>query len=257
MAIALVTSASATNASTATTAGITTTGADLLVVVVAYTTAGGLPAVSDSKSNSWTGLTAQTSGAIGTQIFYSIPSSVGASHTFTVATSGTNTISAMAFSGANATQGTPQESGAATGSGTSLAPGSVTPSEDNELVILGVTMGAEEDDTFAIDSGFTVAEFNSFVSGTNYGSGAGYKVQTTAAAVNPSASWTTAVLATARMATFKAGSAVVAGFDAPFPFFLGLMGGTTYGGATYAFPVVSGRTNRIFRHITPVAGVLR
>jgi len=253
MAIAPVTSAAATNAATATTGGVDTTGANFLVVVLSYYTSGSAPVVSDSKSNTWNALTAEVNGAVTVQIFYSVPSSVGASHTFSVATSSFNSIIAMAFSGANATQGTPQESGASA-STASLQPGSITPAEDNELVIVGAGTQDEENDTFAIDSGFTLAESNSHTAGVNFGGAAGYKIQTTAAAVNPAVSWTTSVVSAARMASFKV-SAAVAGFDAPFPFFLGLMGTTS--GATYAFPVVSGRTNRIFRHITPVAGVLR
>src|SRR5690348_1268736 len=67
---------------TVTTTGFDTTGAALLIAVVGQedtTTC----AVSDSKSNSWTKITEQIETPAKGSLWYSVPSTVGATHTFT------------------------------------------------------------------------------------------------------------------------------------------------------------------------------
>src|SRR4051794_24890452 len=120
MAFALIAHAAANgNNSVATTGGIDTTGAGLLVAAVA--TYSGSATVSDSKGNTWSPLTRYGAGGNKIQMFWSPPSTVGAGHTFTATSAGFSaTIAVAAYSGQAATP-FDAESGAAADS-----PGSIT-----------------------------------------------------------------------------------------------------------------------------------
>lgn len=185
-----------------TTSAIDTTGADFLIVCLSYLTSSA-PALSDSKSNSWTGLTISSSVSGSTKIFYSVPTSVGSGHTFTATTGNFfGTISAAAFSGALQSGPFDQENGANNSSTTTLATGSVTPSVANELIIASpmCTNGR----TFTIDSSFSITtQANGGAS--DFSGGIAYLIQTSASAVNPT--WTqsgSAAQMAAAIATFKA-----------------------------------------------------
>jgi hypothetical protein len=87
---------------------------------------------------------------------------------------------------------------------TSLQPGSVTPAQNNELVITAVaTLPAGG--TWTIASGFTVLDQVAASSGVNDGVMVDYQIQTTATAANPiwtgGSEDTGAVIATFKMAT--------------------------------------------------------
>jgi hypothetical protein len=186
------------NQTDVTTAAIDTTGATLLVAVLtdfAETT------FSDSKSNTWTSLTKGTQ-FISTRIVYCVPSSVGSGHTFSASVaSGFPSICVAAFSGAHATP-VDQQNGS-TGNGiTSIQPGSVTPTEDNELVIVGVGLG--NGNAAGIDmAGYTVPE-EVYYNGNAFTCALAYNIQTSATATNPTWTWTGNEQGVARIATFKA-----------------------------------------------------
>lgn len=163
-----------------TSGSLDTTGATLLIVVAA---SGGAVTVSDSKSNSWTGLTVRGS-APQTRIFYAANPTVGAGHIFTISGS-LSAGSVLAFSGV--VQATPfeVENGAST-SAITIQPGSVTPAESGALIV--TSLGAQSgfvNSALAIDSGFTRTDYQVFISGNSYGTAAAYLVQGAAAAVNP------------------------------------------------------------------------
>lgn len=199
------TSAGSTGGTTVTTSGVDTTGADLLVAVVSYygQTGTGDPAFSDSKSNSWTALTARELGFnnAAVKIFYCKPTSVGSGHTFTAAaTNSYPTVSVSAFSGAKATSPFDQESGTATNSAsTSYQAGSITPSEDGCLLVAGVTTDGT---SHTINSSFNATATDK-LSSNRMGGGIAYKVQTTAGAENPTWSWTGSTMRAAALASFK------------------------------------------------------
>lgn len=206
MAIALVSSVSAVNnPDTVTTGSIDTTGATLLVMGISMDS-GGTPSVSDSKGNTWTALTASTSGSTRSVIYYVANPTVGTGHTFTNAgNQNYSTIYVAAFSGVITTSPFDQQNGA-TGTGAStLVAGSVTPSENNELVVTHLAFNAAGT-PISINSSFieTTSE-RDFGSGNNYGGCMAYIVQTTAGAAAPT--WTrgtgTGAMAS-RSATFKA-----------------------------------------------------
>jgi hypothetical protein len=199
-----------------TTAGINTTGADLIVVSVVVDTNGtgsttaNPPSITDSKSNGWTQITAQAagSGTSATYLFFSHNPMVGSGHTFTAttATVPAGTITVQAWSGSVVGMVTDQNSAANTGGATSLQPGSITPSQNNSLVVAsfgGLDMDAG--DTQSIDGGFALSDQNTFVGGNHYAGAMAYLVQGSAAAINPTWSWTNTSSAAALITDFVPG----------------------------------------------------
>jgi len=186
-----------------TTGAIDTTGADFLVVIV-HSYSDSFPGVSDSNSNSWTPRTKyQSTTYQGVQISYCRGGTVGSGHTFTVAGTGTYpTVSVLAWSGSAATpydqeNGNPGAAGAQT-----IAAGSVTPSEDNELVIAGLaTLSAVTSPGIA---GYTIEDSQVATPVTGVSA---YQIQTTKTATNPTFTWTTASNCSAVVATFKMAAA--------------------------------------------------
>src|SRR5574341_1375736 len=116
----------------ATTDAIDTTGANLLIIGMvcdaAYATT-----PTDSKSNTWTEATSYVSaGVVRVRLWYCIPTSVGTLHTFSAAGSLIGHILAAAFGGVRQ-PGFDQQNGA-NGTGTTLQPGSITPTADGALL---------------------------------------------------------------------------------------------------------------------------
>lgn len=188
---------------------INSTGATLGVIVIGYYV-GGTPSVSDSKGNTWTPRTAYSgTGEPAIRIYYSALTSVGASHTFTVSGSGIYAaICASVFSGGTVYG---QESGS-TANAATKQPGSITPAENNELLISGVISndGTESQPTFGVDGGFAKTHNQLYFSSNCYAVAMGYLIQTTAAAANPTWSWGGGAHdVAANMATFK----ITAGAD--------------------------------------------
>lgn len=178
-----------------TTAGIDTTGANLIVAMVAMDLGSTPGAVTDNKGNgSYTGLTVISAGSNSRgRLYYFFAPTVGTGHTFTyTGTSSFPAISVAAFSQA-VTSPFDTESGAgdAGSPGTHPLGGTVTPSQNNDLIITGCTYGA----TAATDTsgnptlGFVTAAHIAAVVGISYGCGIAWLKQTTGAAgVNPQ--WT-------------------------------------------------------------------
>jgi hypothetical protein len=185
-----------------TTGAIDTSGANLIVLAPAYYAPGAGLAISDSKANTWTALTERGARM---RFYYCLNPTVGAGHTFTVSGTGVyGSMTAAAFSGAAASP-FDLENGAASVSGTTLQPGSITPSEGNELVISAG--GDAMDGTPTPDGGFTVVARAAFSGGVCFGSHLAYLVQTSAVAANPT--WTYTPIGTgpeyvAMIASFKA-----------------------------------------------------
>ena len=205
MSIALVAHAIAasTDANTATTSAIDTTGATLLVMAVGNFSSA--PTHSDSKGNIWVSAGSSGSNPLVTMWYVKNPT-VGAGHTFTCSSTGNApVIMVLAFSGTDTTADVDQTN-SANGSGvTSLATGSVTPSANNEVV---VTMMAHNDSTApTIDSGFTLADGIRNSVSLSYGGGSAYLIQTTATAENPTWSVTNSTNITTVIATFQAAAA--------------------------------------------------
>jgi hypothetical protein len=175
--------------SAATTSGVDTTGSNLCLVV-SYAYLGGNPTIatiSDSKSNTWTNLTMR-GGGLDADVLLSYVSNptVGASHTFTTtftAPSFAPVISAACFSGVATSTPFDVENGA-TSSATSLQTGSITPSVNGELLISAISKCCTSQ-TWTIDNSFSTIN-SDFSAGD--GEAVTYKVQSAAAAINPT--WT-------------------------------------------------------------------
>jgi hypothetical protein len=187
-----------------TTSGINTTGATLLLAAVADYQASAARTVTDSKGNTWTPLTVYAvSGDARIQLHYAIPGTVGSSHTFSTNGGGLAypTICIQAWSGADATPFDVENGASDATTGTSFQPGSVTPSNNDSLVITGLSLSGGT--AIGIDSGFTIAGSVNYSVGNHFGGHMAYLVQGAAAAVNPTWSWTGVSKRAAAIAAFQ------------------------------------------------------
>lgn len=175
-----------------TTSSINTTGANLIVVIVAY--GGGLPSisVSDNKSNTYTArtsyLVAGSNNAV--QLFDSVGATTGSGHTFTVSGGGGfESIYVEAFSGAASSSTFETQTGNNNGAGatTTLQAGSITPAQNGEVLIAGLA-NANGSANQSINGGFTITDQVPLSGGNYYGGAMAYLIQTTAAPANPT--WT-------------------------------------------------------------------
>ncbi len=203
---------SGTNSSGTTSSAIDTTGANLLVMVVTYLT-GGTLTVSDSKGNTWTGLTGVAASINETtRIYYSINPTVGSGHTFTASGSSTFPgIAVAAFANADTSSPFDVQNGAQ-----GKQAGSVTPSTNGQVLIAG--LGQDNTNVpSAIDGGFTIQESLAGSGGNYFGTNLAYKFQSVAAASNPL--WTSGQTNNdvAVIATFKGIGSRVAGTQV-YPF---------------------------------------
>lgn len=166
-----------------TSAAINTTGATLLVVSVGHF---GTLTVSDSKGNTWLGLTARdSSGAIG-RLFYCLGAMVGAGHTFTISGSGIYAAATIhAFGGVGSYH---SESGTISGGTSPVASGTVTPPVDGAVIVTALSAGGGNAVATIAPAGFTITT-NLGAPGVTLYQAAGYLLQSTAAAINPTWSW--------------------------------------------------------------------
>lgn len=203
MTIALVVSVAKVGAvAGVTSTGIDTTGCDLLVANIFFSH-GAKPAavVTDSKSNTWTAATKYNASDAANRFYWCKPTSVGSAHTFTVGPPNCyGGIIVLGFSGVKATSPLDQANGAFSSSASSLSTGSVTPTEDGELVIFAATTAGNIN---SVNVG-TLQEVANGIGGTTYGGGVGYEIQTTATTRNPSFSASTTNQMAASILTFKA-----------------------------------------------------
>jgi hypothetical protein len=172
-----------------TSTAIDTTGATIIVIV-----ANGLLAspISDSQTNTNYFRCAQSpsTAGYGNNIYVIVNPITNASHTFTYGALTNNfpAIAVLAFSGSfGGMELTTVNHNAST---QTLAPGSITPSSDNALLVTGYADGTTSG-TRSIGGGFTIADQ---VSGNANSStiATAYLIQTSAAAANPTWSTTAA-----------------------------------------------------------------
>ena len=191
MSIALVSHTTAAGLAGGTSASINTTGANFLCVVFVENGSSS-HTVSDSKTNTWHYRTVNSSGS-GPQemiIAYAYNATVGTGHTFTLSAGDVGSAGAfMAFSGVQTTDPYDVENKAGSGSaGTSAQPGSVSPTNDNSLIISGAGLNSGGG-TISVNQSFTITDQLPFTGGNNYAVCGAYLIQTTKGAVNPTFSW--------------------------------------------------------------------
>lgn len=217
MAYSLLSHTIGSGSNTFTTSAIDTTGATLITVGASFT-AGASVTLSDTvggNSNSWTARTSYGSVSAA-RIYYSVPTHVGSGHTFTLTGTGFNgDISVAAWSGA---AGTPYdvENGFDGGgsNATSGQPGSITPTQDNELVVTVLTNGVTSG-SYTINGSYSITD-QTLSSGAHWGSGFAYWIQTSATATNPTWSANSGCCWSIAIASFKALAATANGSFAGF-----------------------------------------
>ena len=192
MAIALVQSVwkGSTGGATVTTDAADFTGCDLIVVGHTSFSPNTENTLSDSQGNTWTALTVQQSDAVRFHLYYAAAPSVSSTQTFSLS-SVTSSFPALAVVGFSGTHASPFDvsNGAVDNTGdNSMQPGSVTPSQNDSLVVTGIGCGTSTVPT--MDGGFTVEEASATVGGNHFGIGLAYLIQTSAAAANPTWSYT-------------------------------------------------------------------
>jgi hypothetical protein len=206
-----------TNTSTTSTS-INTTGATLLVMSIGQYIAieETAPVPSDSYGNTWTLAVRYDNppnGATENQaeyLFYAANPTVGTGHTFTTTVSqGYTSQQVAAFSGIVTSSPLDQTSGVYSGTtgGGTLQPGSLTPSQNDCLIITNEgNFSGGTGATASVNLGFTITNQDISTYGSFCGSALAYLVQATAAAINPT--WTLSTTANqydfmANMAVFK------------------------------------------------------
>lgn len=194
--------AASANNDSVTTSAIDTTGANLIVIVLACFIENTL---SDSNGNIYTKLTLQSGSGVKVVLAYKYAPIVGSGHTFTADTS-TNSFPSLAVYSFSGSVASPfdLENGTTTASQTTAQPGSVTPSEDNELLVTGICWGGTLTGP-GIDSGFSTPD-TILTTATNMPIGGSYKIQTSAGLENPTWSWTSNNFSAVAIATFKSGT---------------------------------------------------
>ena len=208
MAIALIDSVGTAGGSGGGTTGdIDTTGANLIVGGWAYYAGASTLAFTDSKSCSWNPLTLSDFSSVDNvfRLIWTTPSSVGSGHNFS--SSGSNVFGGLGVIAVSGAHASPFDQESVSPQGVSVAegtPGEVTPTEDNELIVVGMSINNNADfaTAVAIDSGFTI--LYAFNSGATYAHMLAYKIQTSAAPEEPLLTWTASSAGRLSIATFKA-----------------------------------------------------
>lgn len=195
-----------------TTSGIDSSGSNLLVAVMVTYAPATRPILTDNKGNTWIGLTEQVDNNYAVErLFYAYNATVGSGHTFTLtANVFFGGLAVACFASALATDPIDQQVGNHNGPAvTTLQAGSLTPSENNCLVVSGLNASAVGT-TPTINSSFNVTDALAS-NGTSFGLGLAYIIQTSAAATNPT--WTAGSgTLCATNASFKAAAAGGGGF---------------------------------------------
>jgi hypothetical protein len=183
-----------------TTAAIDTTGADLIVALVGRGDgAQGQPSMTDNQGNSYALAVSDITSPSGTPVwlFYVHTPVVRTGHTFSSNTPyGPLLVAAFKGSAAAPLDQTNHAYNAAT---SSLQPGSITPTQANELLISGCVTGAN---VTGVDSGFTVTDNIGFVSSVSDGGALAYLIETAIAARNPTWSLVSSAQISALIASF-------------------------------------------------------
>jgi hypothetical protein len=201
------TQAAGPNSST-TSPDIDTTGADLLLLGLSSWPNGGGATVSDNKGNTWIQAVAiNTSVDVYVRLYYVRGGTVGSGHNFTCSGSADyGAIVVFAFSGSATSPLDQTNSNQNGGSGTSVTTGSITPTEDGELLI-SLFGGGNFSSGYTIDNSFVMPLLgNDWHAGNEHqGIAMAYLAQGTAVAINPTWSWTTSGQHNAAViASFKA-----------------------------------------------------
>lgn len=185
-----------TDTNNATTTATTTTGSELIVVAVGWYGAGTPPALTDSRSNTWTALTTETTPDLNgnVKMYYCVNPTTDAAHTFGVTSTATYpSIVVIGLEDMDASPFGAEAAGAGANSAATIQPGSVTPNEASCVVLTALCWNETSGVEATINNSFAAIN-RTPVSGQAVGCALGWKRQETAAAVNPT--WTSAGVTT-------------------------------------------------------------
>lgn len=201
--ITYVTSTGGTSANnnTVLSSSVNTSGANLLVCQVADYLAVGAGTLTDSKSNTWTPLTTCSVDITRLQGWYVIGATVGSGHTFSYGATGSfPAINCIALANVKTSSPLDTEAHASATGVTFKQAGSVTPGANNAVVLGG--LARDNSNISFVDSGMTMANQQEMT--PNFSADLSYKIQTTAAALNPTWSWSAGSDACVSATVFKA-----------------------------------------------------
>lgn len=185
------------------------TGVNLLVALVTGSNATP-PTFSDNQSNTWTALTQKNETGAGggfSRIYYCYGPTVTSTQTFSVTGAGTfSSAITVGYSG-SASSPFDQQNGTGQTIATSTPTGSVTPTQDNELIIYGSEISGTGLDVSSVDVG-SIVRHAAGDGATVYAICVAEQIQTTATTRNPTLTFNgTSVGSAAVIATFKAAAA--------------------------------------------------
>jgi len=184
---------------------IDTTGATLiLAIVVDWMSVNAT--FSDNQSNTWVADVTKNHDASSARVrlMRCFNPTTSATHTFIATGAGTAfpAIAIAAFSGGVNTAGPDQTNSNSTGGATTLTTGSVTPSENNELIFSGLSDAWAT--TVSIDSGQTILNQLGLVGGTSFAVASAYEIQSGLTTRNPQWTMPASARAEAVIATYRA-----------------------------------------------------
>lgn len=205
------------NTVTAPSAGtVDCTGATQIDINVSSYAVNGAVTPTDSSSNTYGCVAAPpTSANTRNQHCHVDNPTVTSTMTFTAAqTSCFCSITVFGFNNTKVASPLDQTSKSST-TGTTIQAGSVTPSEDNEVIIAGLSFAVSEA-THTIDLGFSTPLCSDFLGSNHFGVCGSYLIQTSAAAVNPKYTVASSSDMTASNVTFKSNGAAPTNSNQPF-----------------------------------------
>lgn len=160
-----------------------------LFVASIISASGGTPTPNDSSSNIWTQIGSYENDgntSVNVGLFYVANPTVTSSQNFGITSSDFSVLCVQAWSGsASSPLGT--SSAGNSSSGSTVQPGSLTPSAANSLLVTACAPN-NTNNVSSIDSSFTISDNVAYSGGVNEAGAMAYLVQSAAAAVNPS--WT-------------------------------------------------------------------
>lgn len=202
-----------------TTPAIDTSTANLIVVTVRWYTPAAEPVFSDSKGNTWIAKTLRTQTVGSMRKYYCITPTVGTGHTFSLTGTGNvpdcHVLALRTDSAGSISYDVGKEAGTSQSSGTSIQPGSLTPSANNAVMVIGCESGGTAP---TIDSSFAREEVDAYVAPSQFGGLIAWKEKATAGAENPTINWSTNVNgdASVDMLVFLAGITTPIGITTTF-----------------------------------------
>jgi hypothetical protein len=206
--LAFVTGAHGKGLQGAATPSLNFTGVDLIVVGQVSYSGNVTTSISDSLGNTYTALTQQALGNSTierTQLFYKQNPTVSSTMTFTPGNVNAD-VYVEGFSGSASSPFDVQNGFLNTVGGTSVNPGSITPSGAGYLVTAlgGMYSGTNGALPVNGDGNYTTTDSSTMVGSVSFGGAFSYFIQGSAVATNPTFSWTgTANDETAVIASFK------------------------------------------------------